>query len=46
MFSNCTALVDASKLKMSATILGVGSYEYMFKNCINLIYAPLQLPAL
>jgi hypothetical protein len=41
MFSNCKALVDASKLKMSATILGNGSYAYMFSDCTNLIYAPL-----
>ena len=44
-FLYCQELIDASKLILSATNLSSGCYSNMFAGCVNLQYAPLQLPA-
>lgn len=44
MFMECTGLIDASQLKLPATILNNNAYADMFRDCINLEYGP-ELPA-
>ena len=44
LFNGCTALVDASKLLLPATTMGLGSYFAMFGGC-SLLAASPELPA-
>ena len=44
IFSGCN-VVDASRLKLPAISLGERTYQFMFRDCIDLIKAPEELPA-
>ena len=43
-FNADTNIISAENLVLPATTLVKGTYEYMFYNCINLKYAPKELP--
>ena len=45
LFQNCTSLLNAYNLKLSATNLAENCYWSMFSNCTNLISIP-ELPAI
>ena len=45
LFNDCTALEDASSLKLQALVLSNACYEKMFDDCTSLINAPV-LPAM
>ena len=44
LFEGCSNLISASEFNLSALILDIHSYSYMFYLCTNLIHSPL-LPA-
>lgn len=45
LFANCTAITDASDLKLIATDLQPYCYSNMFIRCKNMINPPMNLPA-
>ena len=45
LFSDSTAIIDASNLILPATTLTLFCYRSMFRNCTYLYYAPKLLPA-
>ena len=46
IFQNCTKLISAMNLELSAVTLASNCYNGMFYNCKNLTHAPLILPAI
>lgn len=43
LFSGSTTLIDAGNLKLPATAVGKGVYEYMFQDCSNLVSGPSEI---
>ena len=45
MFQGCTAIKDASMLKLPAALINNYSYYQMFKGCTGMVYGPMNVGA-
>ena len=43
LFRNSTTIVSAEDLLLPATTVGIGTYEYMFGSCTNLVSGPKKI---